>query len=190
MDHFDNDSLLEKIAKAVGVPFLSDLKEKELPDELFHVFLEDDKSNYSIEEWGAAISYIFSLNTPARIDNLREVIFWNIGNYSQYIAGILFKHFNLNGIPNTFHYVSMPDDLKLVKEKKYLLFYPWEESGIEKELRRKIKSAGLNVSFVALCRDYKAGMHSIGKGDFYALKIPLEKEKIIRCYEYFCKNTF
>lgn len=185
MDNLKTDELLDKIAASAGILFLSDLKKYENPEELFRIFLKEENSGYTMKEWRQAIAYIFSLAQPNLVNNFREVILWDIGEYGDYITEILKEFLNYREIPGAFHYASSTNDLHLSQEKSYLLFYHRTDQKKGQKIREEIRKACKNVCYVALCRDYGEGINSMGRGDFYALKLPLDREKIIRCYEHF-----
>lgn len=183
------EALLDKIADKAGVAFLSDLRRIRSANFLFSIFADIDTEYYNLDDWKNAISYIFDLNghfVNPRACN--EIILWNTGQWGQHIAEILENHFTRRHTIGSFYHVTGKYGPRLSPQKKYLVFYH-PSSTIREELKDFNKKNHPNMFYAAICSDYNDGLISMENGDNYALKLPLEREKVIRCYELYISES-
>lgn len=179
------NTLLDEIAERAGAAFLSDLRKIPSAHYLFTIFTGIDSKDYNMDDWKNAVSYIFDLNDASAKPNIcTEIILWNTGQWGQHIAEILETHLARSHTTSCFHHVTGKYGPKLSPNKRYLVFY--HPSGISREESKNFSRHKYpNIFFAAICSDYNDGLMSMDNGDCYALKLPLEKEKVIRCYEFY-----
>lgn len=180
------DELLRKIADKVGLVCLSDLRFFCSAKSLITTFLSLTGGDYTTDEWVDAMGYICSGGEASKHRMAdQDVVFWNIGIYGQSIADAIECCFGAKGMLGAFHYVQGEEEPQLAQGRKYLLFYRADDRETARRARAKAEREKLDVEFAAVCVDYGEGIAAMDQGDSYALKVPLEQEKIIHCYERF-----
>lgn len=180
------DELLQKIADAVELRCLSDLRVFCSTKSLITTFLSLSGEDYTTDEWVAAMGYICSGGKASEHQMAdQDVIFWNLGPHGQAIADAIGRCFGAKGMAGAFHYVQGGEEPQLRQGRRYLLFYRAEDRDTARRAREKVRREKLDVDFVAVCVNYSQGIEAMDRGDSYALKVPLEQEKVARCYERF-----
>lgn len=113
------------------------------------------------------------------------IILWEIGSVGEYIE---------NTVRDTPFYDKFTSCVRcnldtqppeLDENENYLLFYRSANAEEEDKARSYACENKLKVSFASLCNTDEEGIASMRKGDIYALKLPLQRQKIIQCCQHF-----
>lgn len=105
-------------------------------------------------------------------------IFFHIEPYQQEIQDVMETYFNKNRIEIDYipaeEMMELKDDLKDTCSVFYLM---------ANHCQLPVRPSPC-TRLIALCRDYEEGIKALEDGIDYAIQIPINKEKMVRCCEY------
>lgn len=113
-----------------------------------------------------------------------DFVFYDIRSYISLLEEELTGYMQTYGRECTFHHIRgqmlkcLPDD------REYIIFYQFSDREGYEQIRRLTATNRHMIKRVALCMDNDEGIRALGKSNDYALKIPIEREKVLRCIKY------
>lgn len=113
-----------------------------------------------------------------------EFVFCNIASYAQVLCDELLANMHTDD-ENKIFYCTEGQTLKnLPTGIEYIVFYLFSDKKGCEQICELSKGKNWKIKKVALCKNYEEGITAIEKGNDYALKIPIEKEKVLSCINY------
>lgn len=126
-----------------------------------------------------------------------EFVFYNIASYVQALDDELLSNLHIGSNAKVFHCIGEQALKGLPTGTEYIVFYLFSDKKGCKQICEMSKGNKWKIKKVALCKDYREGITAMEKGNDYALKVPIEKEKLLYCINYLMeeknerdKNTF
>lgn len=124
---------------------------------------------------------------PERGGSEVQLFFYDIGSYADIIQDILSPYIQCKEKNITFS-TAKRAGIKL-GEDEYIIFYLIANHKMPGKIKKLLKDYKIRGKVVALCKDYEDGIQAIENGNDFALQIPLIKDKVIHCYEFFIKKS-
>lgn len=114
-------------------------------------------------------------------------IFYDLDLHEQILRAALIPCLKTFKKDYVFYSVSdlSTQELEIIEGADYIIFYMISIPENYPAIRNFIKINKINAKTVALCKNNMEGISAVGNGSNYALRIPLEAEKIMHCYNYF-----
>lgn len=109
-------------------------------------------------------------------------VLYHVGPYKRDIQDALYSCSLMNGIEIEFIVMEEEMGIGNALNEEGVLFYLLADGGRLSEMRIPWSKK------IALCQNFEEGIQALEEGSDYALQIPINKERLLRCCEFLCQG--
>lgn len=113
-----------------------------------------------------------------------KFVFYNIAPYAQVLREAMLANLHADSKEKTFYCIEEQTLENLPDCAEYIIFYLFSDKNRCEQIYEQTKGDRWKIKKVALCKNYEEGITAMEKGNDYALKVPIEKEKVLCCLNY------